>query len=206
MDFTTVASQLLSLGLPALGNALFGPLGGAAASLIAKALGAPAATPEAINATLSATDRDVAIQRLKSAEAEWIATVQSQTELGRTQMQEVGQTIRAELEAAKDDQGWSGRFIQFLQLSWRPAICWQTIVECTAGGMLTLWELWSADTKVVNMVLQFQSFLIFYFSAKFALMGVYVAGRSAEKISNATDAVQPSVVTRVIDAIKSKAK
>ena len=57
MNWGDLGKTLLSLGLPSLGTALLGPLGGTAGKVIADALGVPA-TPAAVSAALS-TDPEV---------------------------------------------------------------------------------------------------------------------------------------------------
>lgn len=207
MDFGGLIQQIVGFGLPILGNALGGPLGGAAASIIAKALGAQSASASDISAALQTTDKDVAIQKLKSAEAEFVASVQSEANIQVAQLQQVGETIRAEIQAATGMSGALGRLIQFMQYSWRPLFAYQTLLECTVMGGIAAHELWTGDSGTVNQILAFQGFLTWYMGMKFALLGVYAGGRSYEKANGAGDptaAIMPSWVKALIDTVRGK--
>lgn len=203
MDFGQIGKSLLQMGLPVLGNALLGPLGGAAASVIANAIGAPP-TPEGINSVIQSGDREVMLQKLRSAEAEWIAEIQSQTELGKMQMEQVGETMRAEINAALQIGGRTGRIIQFLQLSWRPLFCYQLIVEFAVLDLIVAYELLTDHHEMLNMMLQFTGFMTWYFGSKIAFAGVYAAGRSYEKgkISDGASAIAPEWIRRIIETFK----
>jgi hypothetical protein len=88
--------SVIGMGLPVLGNALGGPLGGVVASMIAKAIGAPsAATPDILD-KLNTMEESEAVQKLKSAEAEHVATIQAQAQVAGIVSHEVGETQRAE--------------------------------------------------------------------------------------------------------------
>src|SRR3954464_13059049 len=91
MDWTTVAAKLVSLGAPMLGTAL----GGMAGKVVADAFGAAAATPDGVHAAISdkAADLRIAAEAAQKAETEWMSAL---AEIGKQQVSEVGETMRAE--------------------------------------------------------------------------------------------------------------
>lgn len=206
MDWSKIASKIIGLGLPILGTALLGPLGGTAAQLIAKALGLVDCTPEAIDACLDG-DSAVAIQKLQSAQAEYVAMVQAEATVAGVQLHEVADTIQSELNAVLSIGGKTGKFLTFMQVSWRPVFAYETIFECTGLAVIAAHEIWTGDFQTLNAMMQFSGFLQFYFGLKFALLGVYSWGRTREKIEGTTVTTEPDtggIVGAVIKAIRNK--
>jgi hypothetical protein len=183
---------IVGMGLPVLGQALGGPLGGMVAGMVAKALGAPSAASTDILDKLNSMNTDEAVQKLKSAEAEYVATIQAQAQLAGIVSHEVGETQRAELMAAAQaaQLGRWGRFVLYLQTSWRPVMAYQTIAEFTAMNVLAFHEFWTGDLPTLEKMMGFSPFLAWYFGMKLGLLGVYAVGRSVEKI-NKVDAPEP---------------
>lgn len=132
MDWTTVGAKVVSLGAPMLGTALGGPLGGMAGKVLADAFGAAAATPEAVHAAISdkAADLKLAAEAAQKAEREWMSAL---AEIGKAQVSEVGETMRA--EAASED---------VLQRWWRPLYALElSLIECPAFAVTLLHALWT---------------------------------------------------------------
>lgn len=207
MDWSSIASKIIGMGLPILGTALLGPLGGTAAQLIAKALGLSDCTPAAIDTALSG-DSAVAIQKLQSAQAEYVAMVQAEATVAGVQLHEVADTIKSELQAVTQLGGWMGKFLTFLQVSWRPVFAYETIFECTGLAVIAAHEIWTADFTTLNAMMQFSGFLQFYFGLKFAMLGVYSWGRTREKIEGVateTGGVNSGgIVNAVINAVRNR--
>ena len=95
MDWNDLAKQVIALGAPLLGTALGGPLGGAAGQILAGAVGATAATPEAVRQALPA----VAPEKVAEAEARWAEALRAEAEAAGAAASETQRTIRAELAA-----------------------------------------------------------------------------------------------------------
>jgi hypothetical protein len=173
---------IVGMGLPVLGQALGGPLGGMVAGMVAKALGAPSTASTDILDKLQSMEPTEAVQKLKSAEAEYVATIQAQAQLAGIVSHEVGETQRAELMAAAQaaQLGRWGRFVLYLQ----------TIAEFTAMNVLAFHEFWTGDLPTLERMMGFSPFLAWYFGMKLGLLGVYAVGRSVEKI-NKVDAPEP---------------
>src|SRR6476659_10606933 len=105
MDWKDVAANVCSLGAPMLGSALGGPLGGMAGKVLADAFGAAASTPEAVHAAISdkAADLKLAADAAQKAESEWMYAL---AQIGKQQVSEIGETMRAEAMSEDTLQRW----------------------------------------------------------------------------------------------------
>jgi hypothetical protein len=193
MDWTTVAAKLVSLGAPMIGSALGGPLGGMAGKLVADAFGAAAATPEAVHAAITdkTADLKVAAEAAQKAETEWMSAL---AEIGKAQVSEVGETMRA--EAVSED---------VLQRWWRPLYALElSLIECPAFAMTLLHALWTGHDVGINGLANLSGLLMTYFGARFGVLGVYVSGRTREKQTALTGEGMPSIVGTVLKAVTRK--
>ena len=129
-------SNLATSSAPALGTALGGPLGGAAGKIVADVFGAEA-TPDAVHEAIARTDAGAAAQAAQAAEDKWMAAL---AEVGKAQVTEVGETMRA--EAANED---------VLQRWWRPLYALElSLIECPAFSLTLLHALWSGFETGIN--------------------------------------------------------
>src|SRR6185295_9605435 len=193
MDWKDVAAKVVSLGAPMLGSALGGPLGGMAGKVLADAFGAAAATPDAVHAAISdkAADLKLAAEAAQKAECEWMSAL---AEIGKAQVSEVGETMRA--EAASED---------VLQRWWRPLYALElSLVECPAFAITVLHALWNGHDAGLSGFANLSGLLMTYFGARFGVLGVYVSGRTREKQSAITGEDTPSIVGTVIKAVARK--
>jgi hypothetical protein len=174
MDWKDIAGKVIGLGAPLLGEALGGPLGAAAGRILADALGADA-TPSSVNDALSRTDpvaAAVAASAARQAEAQWLAALAG---IGKEQVREVAQTMRA--EAASEDA---------LQRWWRPVYAMElTLFECPGFGVALFHGLWTGEAAIINGFASLSGLIMAYIAARFGVLGVYVAGRSREKSARA---------------------
>ncbi|MGI8525267.1 MAG: 3TM-type holin, partial [Pseudolabrys sp.] len=93
IDWKDLAGKVIGLGAPLLGEALGGPLGGAAGKVLAEALGSDP-TPVSVNDALSKTDpvaAAVAASAARTAEANWLAAL---AQIGKEQVSQVAATMR----------------------------------------------------------------------------------------------------------------
>lgn len=201
MDFTDLTKKLIALGLPVLGTALGGPFGAAIASIIATALGAPAADAATIGMTIDGMPPEVAIQKLKSAEAETVAAINAQAEVSKVSATEVGATMRAELIGG-EDMGWWGYFTR----GWRPLFAYELLLECTMMAVVMVHEVWTGDFQTLTAIMQFQGFLTWYYAMRFGVIGVFGIGRSQEKVAaiKATAGPGPDVDQSLIEKVAAK--
>jgi hypothetical protein len=191
MNWTDLIAPLVKLGAPLLGSALGGPLGAAAGKIVADAFGASEATPAAVDAAIKSIDPATAAQTAQAAEDKWLAAL---ADIGKTQLTEVGQTMRA--EAASGD---------LLQRWWRPLYALElSLIECPAFALTLLRALWIGHDTGINGFATLATLIIAYFGARFGVLGVYVTGRSREKQCAATGEAVPSIVAQVVKAMRGK--
>jgi hypothetical protein len=193
MDWTTVAAKVIGLGAPMLGNALGGPFGGLAGKVLADAFGAVAATPDAVHAAISdkTADLKLAAEAAQKAETEWTSAL---AEIGKAQVGEIGETMRA--EAASED---------VLQRWWRPLYALElSLIECPAFAITVLHALWNGHDAGINGLANLSGLLMTYFGARFGVLGVYVSGRTREKQTAMTGEDAPSILGTVLKAVARK--
>jgi hypothetical protein len=193
MDWKDVAAKVVSLGAPMLGSALGGPLGGMAGKVLADAFGAVAATPEAVHAAITdkAADLKIAAEAAQKAENDWMSAL---AEIGKQQVSEVGETMRA--ESASED---------VLQRWWRPLYALElSLIECPAFALTILHALWNGHDAGINGLANLSGLLMTYFGARFGVLGVYVTGRTREKQTAITGEDAPSIVGTVLKAVVGK--
>lgn len=170
LDWRDLAAKVIGLGAPALGQALGGPLGGAAGKILAEALGADA-QPAAVNDALSKTDpvaSAVAASAARQAEAQWLAAL---ADVARVQVAQVAETMRA--EAASDDP---------LQRWWRPLYALElTLFECPGFAVALFHAVWTGEPQIVNGLVNLSALIMAYMAARFGVLGVYVSSRSRER-------------------------
>jgi len=171
MNWSDLGKQVVSLGAPLLGTALGGPLGGAAGQVLAGAVGAGVTTPEAVNKALAGVSPD----KLAEAEARWAEAMRAEADALRTAAAEAQQTIRAEIMADDPVQRW-----------WRPLYAIELTLECAILWGVVFQKLWVADYQALNTITGATALLIAYWGFRFGVLGVYISGRTREKVCAAT--------------------
>jgi len=189
MNWSDLATQVIGLGAPMLGTALGGPLGGAAGQILATVLGAAASTPGAVQTALPGA----APARLAEAEERWIAAIRAEAEAQRTAISETQQTIRAEI--ASDD---------LVQRWWRPVYAFELTLECAALWTVLVHEFWTGDVATINAMIGASALFVTYWGFRFGVLGVYISGRTREKVCAATGQDAPGVVEKLVKAVVKK--
>jgi hypothetical protein len=189
MEWGDLAKQVIGLGAPVLGTALGGPLGGVAGEILAKAIGAMAPTPAAVQAQLPAVDP----ARLAEAEAQWSEMIRAEAETQRVAIAETQATIRAEIASDDAVQKW-----------WRPAYAFELTIECAALWTVLMHEFWTGDIQTINALVNATALLVTYWGFRFGVLGVYISGRTREKVSAATGQDAPGVIERLVKAVVKK--
>ncbi len=189
MDWSDLAKQVIALGAPMLGSALGGPLGGVAGEILAKAVGSVTPTPSAVQAALPAADP----ARLAEAEAQWADMIRAEAETQRTAISETQATIRAEIASSDPVQRW-----------WRPAYAWELTLECAALWIVLVHEFWTGDIATVNALVGATTLLVAYWGFRFGVLGVYISGRTREKVSAATGQDVPGAIEKIVKAVVKK--
>src|SRR5436190_21724500 len=103
------------------------------------------------------------------------------TEIGKQQVSEVGQTMRA--EAASED---------VLQRWWRPLYALElSLIECPAFAMTLLHALWTGHDVGINGLANLSGLLMTYFGARFGVLGGYLSVRRREEQTSLTGEDMP---------------
>ncbi|HVV78388.1 MAG TPA: 3TM-type holin [Pseudolabrys sp.] len=193
MDWKDIAEKVIGLGAPILGEALGGPFGAAAGKILADSLGADP-TPGSVDVAISKTDpvaAAVAASSARQAEANWLAAL---AETGKIQVEQIGQTMRAEAQSEDRLQRW-----------WRPLYALElTAFECPGFAVALFHALWAGEPQTVNGFANLSGLIMAYMAARFGVLGVYVSGRSKEKRAIAAGAAAPTVLGQIAKAIVSR--
>src|SRR3954453_18229567 len=185
-----LAKTVVGLGAPLVGEALGGPFGATAGKILAQAFDAPDGTPTAVREAISTSDPALAAAAAAKAEAEWAAAL---AQIGKSQVEQVGQTQRAEVASGDPLQRW-----------WRPLYALElSLVECPAFSLTLLHTLWTGFAPGINGFAALSGLLMTYFAARFGVLGIYVNGRTREKLAGTAESV-PSIVEQVIKALGKK--
>jgi hypothetical protein len=193
LDWKDLVPRVIGLGAPLLGQALAGPLGAAAGSILAQAFGAAAPTPEAVSKAIAegGGDQSFAAEAAQRAESEWLAAL---AQIGKAQVAEIGATQRAEMASEDALQRW-----------WRPLYALElALVECPAFALTLLHALWVGHEAGINGFASLSALLMTYFGARFGVLGVYVTGRTREKQTTVTGELPPTLVGEIIKAVVKK--
>ncbi|MEA2905571.1 MAG: hypothetical protein QOI12_2958 [Alphaproteobacteria bacterium] len=187
MDWSDLVKTVIGLGAPMIGEALGGPFGAVAGKILAAALGANDATPAAVRDAIATADPSIAQAAAVKAEAEWATAL---AQIGKSQVEQVGQTQRAEIASGDPLQRW-----------WRPLYALElSLVECPAITTTMLHALWTGHDAGINGFANLSGLLMTYFAARFGVLGVYVSGRTREKLAEAGEGV-PGIVEQVLKAL-----
>jgi hypothetical protein len=188
MDWTDLVTPLIKLGAPLLGEALGGPLGAAAGKIVADAFGAAEATPEAVNAAIAKADPTGAAIIARAAEDKWLAAL---ADIGKAQVTEIGETMRAEAASGDALQRW-----------WRPLYALElSMFECPAFAITLLHALWTGHEVGINGLVNLSGLLMAYFAARFGVLGVYVTSQSRENQAALTGTAAPSLIGQAVRAV-----
>ena len=189
MDWGDLAKQVIGLGAPMLGTALGGPLGGVAGEILAKAVGSLTLNPAAVQAALPSADPN----RLAEAEAEWAQMLRAEAETARAGISETQATMRAEI--ASDDR---------LQRWWRPAYALELTLECAALWGVLLHEFWTGDIQTIGALINASGLMVTYWGFRFGVLGVYISGRTREKVCAVTGQDAPGMLDRLLKAVTAR--
>jgi hypothetical protein len=189
MEWGDLAKQVISLGAPMLGTALGGPLGGVAGEILAKAVGSVSITPAAVQSALPAADPT----KLAEAETQWAEMIRAEAETQRTAISETQQTIRAEIASSDPVQRW-----------WRPAYAFELTLECAALWIVLVHEFWTGDIATINALVGATTLLVAYWGFRFGVLGVYVSGRTREKVSAAIGQDASGMIEKIVKAVVKK--
>jgi hypothetical protein len=201
MDWRDLGASLAKAGAPVIGTALGGPLGGMIGAtiggVVADVLGVEP-TPAAVDTAIRTTPAGELQAKLSAAETEaqakWPALAEifkAEAEAQARTLAETHATMRAEAAAGDPVQRW-----------WRPLYGFELTIECAAFWAVVVWALAAGDTGPLDAAVGATGLLSVYWGARFAVLGVYVNGRSREKEAALTGAPVPGVVGAVVKAVR----
>lgn len=65
-------------------------------------------------------------------------------------------------------------------------------------------EFWTGDVATINALIGATALLVAYWGFRFGVLGVYVSGRTREKVCAATGQDSPGVIDRLVKAVVKK--
>ena len=86
----------------------------------------------------------------------------------------------------------------------RIALIGELTFECGALWVVLLHEFWTADVQTLNALIGATTLLVAYWGFRFGVLGVYVSGRTREKVSAATGQDVPNLFEKIAKAIVKK--
>lgn len=191
MDFGDLGKLLAGIA-PTIATVLGGPLAGAAASVLADALGTDA-SPASIGAAIEKGGDDVKAALGKAEEtaaARW-GYMAEQARTDAAQSQAINATMQAEL--ARGLPWWA----------WRNLWGYSVTIECALVGCEILWELRTGDFKAITAFMNLTGFFMTWYGMRIGVLGFIYNGASNEKIAAVTGHV-PGVVGQIIKAVTKK--
>lgn len=205
MDWSGIVGPLLTAAAPTLGSLLGGLIPIPGGSLIGQEIGTIIArqfgvdpTPEAVNSAIQNTPSDIAMQKLQAAQAEALAKWPALAQISQADAQDrtaQAQAINATMQAevAKGQPWWA----------WRNLWGYSVMAECSAVGLIILWNLATGDFKAVNVFLSAAGFFYTWYGMRIGVLGYIFRGASHEKIAAVTGEV-PGMVGQIIKAVTKK--
>lgn len=204
MDWKDLAGTLAKAGAPIIGSALGGPLGGmiggAIGNVVADALGTDP-TPDAVNTAINSTPADQLQAKLSEADAKWQSIadqVKAESELGQKQVEQTGETMRAELALSNNLTGPWKNVIAVTQSMWRPVAMFVWVATWPWQMWMVLNHAYVRDAAELAGLSSIIYALAMWNAGPAALAGVYAWGRTKEKLSD----LVPLPGSTLLDAAK----
>lgn len=69
---------------------------------------------------------------------------------------------------------------------------------------MLLHEFWTSDLQTLNAMIGATALLVSYWGFRFGVLGVYVAGRTREKVSAVTGQDTPGLIEKIAKAVLKK--
>jgi hypothetical protein len=86
----------------------------------------------------------------------------------------------------------------------RIALVGELTFECAALWTVLVHEFWTGDIQTINALIGATTLLATYWGFRFGVLGVYISGRTREKVSAATGEDTPGILERVVKAVVKK--
>jgi hypothetical protein len=86
----------------------------------------------------------------------------------------------------------------------RIALVGELTVECAALWAVLLHEFWTGDIQTITALVNATALLVTYWGFRFGVLGVYISGRTREKLGAATGQDTPGLLEKLIKAVVTK--
>jgi hypothetical protein len=86
----------------------------------------------------------------------------------------------------------------------RIALIGELTIECAALWFVLMHEFWTGDIQTINALVNSTALLVTYWGFRFGVLGVYVSGRTREKVSAATGQDAPGLIEKLVKAVVKK--
>lgn len=203
-DFLDFGKTLLNFGAPLIGTALGGPLGGAAAGMIAKAITGAGGTvtghgPAELKLAFEQLDPAAQAKAASAAEQEWAKALQEEWRTAGIAVQEINQTARNELLS-------QDRFVRWARPSSLYVFSFSALLFCLVlvGSIAAI--VWRFDAAGIATAI---TALVGLIGSLAMLLGViafpatgYVMSRGREKQTAMTGEANPGIVGTLLGALK----
>jgi hypothetical protein len=77
-------------------------------------------------------------------------------------------------------------------------------IECAALWFVLMHEFWTGDIQTINALVNATALLVTYWGFRFGVLGVYISGRTREKVSAAIGQDAPGLVEKLVKAVVKK--
>lgn len=203
MNWQNLGGTLVKAGAPIIGRTLGGPLGGmmgeAIGGVLADALGVEP-TPDAVDDAIKKTPTDALGAKLSAAEAEAQAKWPALAEIAKADAEAAARTL-SDTQVTMRAEAASGNLVQRY---WRPAYAFELTIECAVVWVIVFHDLLFGAQKLANFIPAISGLLTVYWGARFAVLGVYVQGRTREKEATITGQIAPSIIDQIVKAVRKR--
>lgn len=86
----------------------------------------------------------------------------------------------------------------------RIALVGELTVECAALWAVLMHEFWTGDIQTINALVNATALLVAYWGFRFGVLGVYISGRTREKVSAVTGQDSPGMIEKLVKALTAK--
>jgi hypothetical protein len=91
-----------------------------------------------------------------------------------------------------------------MQRWWRPLYAVELTLECAVLWVVLVHEFWTGDIQTINALNGSTALLVTYWGFRFGVLGVYISGRTREKVCAHTGQDTPGVIERLVKAVVKK--
>lgn len=84
------------------------------------------------------------------------------------------------------------------------ALVGELTFECAALWIVLVHEFWTGDMTAINALIGATGLLVSYWGFRFGVLGVYISGRTREKVCFATGQDAPGVLDKLVKAVTGK--